>query len=76
MSGWIQAAMQQNTIFVPNLGQKLSRLNKILCCLNIASLKKKKWIFQQSAAPKLAALAGAAKEPSAVGGAWACWDYI
>ena len=33
-------------------------LNKILSCLNIASLKKK-WIFKQSAAPTLAMLAGA-----------------
>ena len=33
---------------------------KILCCLHIASLKKKKWIFKQSAAPTPATLAGAA----------------
>ena len=37
---------------MPNLSQKLSRLNKILGCLNIASLKKKSGFLNKVLRPR------------------------
>ena len=55
-------------VFCAQSRSKIARTWKNFCCLYIATQEftwKKKWIFNQSAAPTLATLAS---------GAWACWD--
>ena len=58
---------------MPNLGQKLSRLKKIL---SIASLKKKSGFLNKALRPRSLRSLVTPTAEAAVGGAWACWNKV